>query len=104
MNAGWAVAGALAGLLAGAALRGVIVRLSVPAGELPRTTCPRCDAPLPRVTTIRCAACHARLGPIPLLELACAITVGAVAGRFAGTPEVAAYCVLGALGVALSTI
>lgn len=104
MNAGWAVAGALAGLLAGAALRGVVVRLSVPVGELRRTTCPRCDAPLPRVTAFRCAVCRAPLGPVPLLELACAATVGALAGRFAGTPEVAAYCVLGALGVALAAI
>jgi len=104
MNAGWAVAGALAGLLAGAALRGVVVRLAVPAGELPRTTCPRCDAPLAQVIATRCAACRARLGPVPLLELACAVTVGAIAGRFAGTPEVAAYCVLGALGVALAAI
>lgn len=104
MNAGWAIAGAMAGLLVGAALRGVVVRLSVPAGELPRTTCPRCDAPLPRVTAIRCAQCRGLLGPIPLLELACAITVGTLAGRFAGTPEVAAFCVLGALGVALAAI
>lgn len=104
MNAGWAIVGALAGLLVGTALRGVVVRLSVPAGELPRTTCPRCSAPLPRVTAIRCTACRARLGPIPVLELACATTVGALAGRFAGTPEVAGYCVLGALGIALAAI
>jgi leader peptidase (prepilin peptidase)/N-methyltransferase len=86
------------------ALRGVVVRLSVPIGELLRTTCPRCDAPLPQVTAIHCAVCRARLGPLPLLELACAVTVGALAGRFAGTPEVAGYCVLGALGVALAAI
>jgi|SRR5215469_15619585 len=104
MNAAWAVAGAFAGLLAGAALRGVVVRLAVPAGELPRNSCPKCDAPLPWVTAIRCVGCRGRLGPIPLLELASATTVGAVAGRFAGTPEVAAYCVLGALGVALAAI
>jgi leader peptidase (prepilin peptidase)/N-methyltransferase len=104
MNAGWAAAGAIAGLLVGPALRGVVVRLSVPAGEPPRATCPRCGAPLPRVTAIRCAGCRTRLGPIPFLELACAATVGALAWRFAGTPEVVAYCVLGALGVALAAI
>ena len=104
MNTGWAIVGAFAGLLVGMALRGVVLRLAVPAGEPPRTTCPKCDAPLPHVSAIRCAACRARLGPIPLLELACAATVGALAGRFAGTPEVAAYCVLGALGVALAAI
>jgi leader peptidase (prepilin peptidase)/N-methyltransferase len=104
MNPGWTVAGALAGLLAGVALRGVVVRLSVPAGEPPRTTCSGCGAPLPRISAIRCSACRARLGPIPLLELASAAAVGALAGRFAGTPEVAAFCVLGALGVALAAI
>jgi leader peptidase (prepilin peptidase)/N-methyltransferase len=104
MNPGWTIAGAGAGLLAGAALRGVVVRLSVPAGEPARTTCPRCAAPLPRLTTVRCAGCRARLGPLPLLELACAGVVGTLAGRFAGTPEVAAFCVLGALGIALAAI
>jgi leader peptidase (prepilin peptidase)/N-methyltransferase len=34
----------------------------------------------------------------------CAVAVGALAGRFAGTPEVAAFCVLGAVGVALAAI
>jgi leader peptidase (prepilin peptidase) / N-methyltransferase len=104
MNVGWAIAGAIAGLLAGVTLRGVVVRLSVPAGEVPRTTCPRCAAPLPRIAAIRCAGCGARLGPMPLLELACAVVVAALAGRFAGTPEVAAFCVLGALGIALAAI
>jgi leader peptidase (prepilin peptidase)/N-methyltransferase len=104
MNVGWTVAGAIAGLLAGVTLRGVVVRLSVPAGEVPRTTCPRCAAPLPRVAAIRCAGCRTRLGPLPLLELACGAVVAALAGRFAGAPEVAAFCVLGALGIALAAI
>jgi leader peptidase (prepilin peptidase)/N-methyltransferase len=104
MNAGWAAAGALAGLLIGAALRGIVVRLSVPAGEPARATCPRCGAPLPRLAAVRCASCREPLGPFPLLELTCAAAVGALAWRFAGTPEVAAYCVLGALGVALAAI
>lgn len=104
MNIGWAVAGAITGLLAGVALRGVVVRLAVPAGEPPRDACPRCAAPLPRLTTSRCRHCRSRLGPLPLLELASAATVGALAGRFAGTPEVAAFCALGALGIALAAI
>lgn len=104
MNAGWAAAGALAGLLVGAALRGIVVRLSVPAGEPARGTCPRCGEPLPQLAAVRCASCRTRLGPFPLLELTCAVAVGALAWRFAGTPEVAAYCVLGALGVALAAI
>jgi leader peptidase (prepilin peptidase)/N-methyltransferase len=104
MNVGWAIAGAIAGLLAGATLRGVVVRLSVPQGEVPRTTCPRCGVALPRIAALRCAGCRARFGPVPLLELACAAVVAALAGRFAGTPEVAAFCVLGALGIALAAI
>jgi leader peptidase (prepilin peptidase) / N-methyltransferase len=104
MNIGWALAGAFAGLAAGIALRGIVVRLSVPSGEPPRDTCPQCDSPLPRLAAVRCTTCRARLGPFPLLELTCAATVGALAWRFAGTPEVAAFCVLGALGVALAAI
>jgi leader peptidase (prepilin peptidase) / N-methyltransferase len=104
MNLGWAIAGALAGLLAGAALRGIVLRLAVPTGEPPRRTCVRCAAPLPRLTALRCVRCHARLGSFPLLELTSAAAVGALAWRFAGTPEAAAFCVLGALGVALAAI
>jgi len=104
MNAGWAVAGAVAGLLVGVPMRGVVVRLSVPAGEPARATCPRCSAPLPRLAAVRCGSCRAPLGPFPLLELTCGATVCALAWRFAGTPEVAAYCVLGVLGVALAAI
>jgi leader peptidase (prepilin peptidase) / N-methyltransferase len=103
MNLGWAAAGAIAGLLAGGALRGVVVRLSVPAGEPTRSACPRCAAPLP-VIAVRCASCRRRLGPPWVLEIMSAVTVAALAGRFAGTPEVAAFCVLGALGVALAAI
>jgi leader peptidase (prepilin peptidase)/N-methyltransferase len=104
MNLGWTIAGAVVGLLAGAALHGVVIRLSVPFGEPIRTTCPRCAAPLPRLIAFRCAACHSRLGPFPLLELVSGAAVGALAGRFAGTPEVAAFCVLGAVGIALAAI
>jgi leader peptidase (prepilin peptidase) / N-methyltransferase len=104
MNLGWTIAGAVAGLVAGGALRGTVVRLSVPSGEPVRTTCPRCSAQLRRIVAVRCADCHARLGPFPLLELASAAAVGALAGRFAGTPEVAAFCVLGAVGIALAAI
>jgi leader peptidase (prepilin peptidase) / N-methyltransferase len=104
MNLGWTIAGTAAGLLAGAALSGQVVRLSVASGEPPRTTCPACAAPLPRFAAVRCAGCHGLLGHFPVLELASGVAVGALAGRFAGTPEVAAFCVLGAVGVALADI
>jgi leader peptidase (prepilin peptidase)/N-methyltransferase len=104
MNVSWTIAGAVVGLLAGAVLRGAVVRLSVLSGEPLRTTCPQCGAPLPGPVAVRCAGCHSRLGPFPLLELASAAAVGALAGRFAGTPEVAAFCLLGAVGIALAAI
>jgi leader peptidase (prepilin peptidase)/N-methyltransferase len=104
MNPGWTIAGVVAGLLAGAALRGAAVRLSVPSGEPIRTTCPRCSSLLPRLVASRCADCRVRLGAFPLPELVTGAAVGALAGRFAGTPEVAAFSVLGAVGVALAAI
>src|SRR5215472_13133267 len=104
MNLGWTIAGAIVGLLAGAALHGAVVRLSVPVGEPQRTTCPGCAAPLPRLLAFRCVGCGSRLGPFPLLELASGAAVGALAGRFANTPEVAAFCVLGVVGIALAAI
>jgi leader peptidase (prepilin peptidase) / N-methyltransferase len=104
MNLSWTIAGAVAGLLAGTVLRGVVVRLSVPAGQPMRNTCPQCACPLPRVTAPRCASCRTPLGSFPLLELACAAAVALLAWRFADTPEVAAFCLFGALGVALAAI
>src|SRR5215472_15834487 len=79
MNLGWTIAGAVLGLLAGAALHGAVVRLSVPVGEPQRTTCPGCAAPLPRLLAFRCVGCGSRLGPFPLLELASGAAVGALA-------------------------
>ena len=45
MNPIWAAAGAVVGLLAGAALRGTVFRLSVASGDPERIACPRCSAP-----------------------------------------------------------
>lgn len=82
---------ALAGLAAGALLRGVIVRRSVPPGEPPRRTCPACgQQPLPAgprllalpAITGRCSGCRARTGPPPLaVELSTAVLLGALASR-----------------------
>ncbi len=104
MNLGWTIAGAVSGLLAGALLRGVVVRLSVPAGQPMRNTCPQCAAPLPRLAAPRCASCRTPLGSFPLLELTSGAVVAALAWRFAGTPEVVAFCAVAALGVALAAI
>ena len=100
----WAGVGVAAGVLIGSALRGTAFRLSVPSGEPPRTTCPRCATPLPRRLPIRCRCCRSRLGTPLALELATAAVLALLLGRFGGQPDVVAFCYLGALGVSLAAI
>lgn len=104
MNLAWAAAGAAAGLLAGAALRGIVFRLSVPSGEPPRATCRRCAAPLRRWLVLRCASCGASLGLPVALEIATAAVLALMLGRLGGHPDAIAFCFFGALGVALAAI
>jgi leader peptidase (prepilin peptidase)/N-methyltransferase len=83
------VAAALAGLAAGAVLRAMIVRRSVPTGQPPRRTCPACgQQPLPagarlltvRAVTGRCDGCGAHAGPPPLaVEISAAVLLAALA-------------------------
>jgi leader peptidase (prepilin peptidase)/N-methyltransferase len=104
MNLVWAGAGAVVGLLAGAAFRGAVFQLSVASGDPARTACPHCTAPVRRWPGIRCGQCGCSLG-IPLaLELATAAVLALLLGRFAGQPDVVAFAFLGALGVALAAI
>jgi leader peptidase (prepilin peptidase)/N-methyltransferase len=104
MNVAWAAGGALAGLAIGAALRGVVFRLSVPSGDPDRTKCPHCAAPVRPWLTLRCRQCGGYLGIPLVLELATAAVLALLLGRFAGRPSVAAFGFLGALGVALAAI
>ena len=104
MNLVWAVAGAVIGLLAGAAFRGAVFQLSVASGDPARTTCPRCAAPVRRWPGVRCGQCGCSLGPPLALELATAAVLALMLGRFAGQPDVVAFAFLGALGVALAAI
>ena len=104
MDLAWVAVGVAAGGLAGAALRGTVFRLSVPAGDPPRTTCPRCVSPAPRWLPLRCTRCRSRLGPPLVLELATAAVLALLLGRFGGQPAMVAFCYLGALGVALAAI
>lgn len=104
MDLAWAAVGVAAGGLAGAALRGTVFRLSVPAGDPPRTTCPRCASRAPRWLPLRCTRCRSRLGPPLVLELATAAVLALLLGRFGGQPAMVAFCYLGALGVALAAI
>jgi leader peptidase (prepilin peptidase)/N-methyltransferase len=104
MNPMWAGAGAIAGLLAGATLRGTVFRLSVASGSPERTSCPSCEAPVRRWAVIRCGRCGSSLGTPLMLELATAGVLALLFGRFAGQPDVVAFGFVGALGVALAAI
>lgn len=102
MNPLWATVGAVAGLIAGAALRNPVFRLAVPPGAPDRTACQRCAAPLRRWPAIRCRRCGASLGRPAVLEFATAIVLALLLGRFGGRPETLAFAYLGAIGVALA--
>ena len=104
MNLMWAVAGAVLGLLAGAALRSTVFRLSVAPGEPERTACPRCQKPVPQRLAVRCAQCRTSLGTPLALELSTAIVLALLLGRFGGQPDVVAFGFFGVLGVALTAI
>ena len=104
MNLVWAAAGAVIGLLAGAALRGTVFRLSVVSGDPERTTCPCCTALVRRWAVVRCGRCGSSLGTPLVLELATAAVLALLLGRFAGQPDVAAFAFVGALGVALAAV
>lgn len=104
MNLAWAAAGGVAGLVAGAMLRGPVFRLSVAHGEEERTACSRCATPLRRWLVIRCGHCGGSVGRPATLELLTAAVLALLLGRFARQPDVFAFAFLGVLGVALSAI
>jgi leader peptidase (prepilin peptidase) / N-methyltransferase len=104
MNPMWAAAGAVVGLLAGAALRGTVFRLSVASGEPERTACPHCSTPARRWLAIRCGHCGSSLGTPLALELCTAGVLALLLGRFGGQPVVVAFGFFGVLGVALAAI
>jgi leader peptidase (prepilin peptidase) / N-methyltransferase len=104
MNVMWAAAGAVLGLLAGAALRATVFRLSVVPGAPERTTCPHCDGPMRRRVAVRCAQCGSSLGTPLALELGSAVVLALVLGRFGGQADVVAFGFFGVLGVALAAI
>ncbi|HEY0486272.1 MAG TPA: prepilin peptidase [Mycobacteriales bacterium] len=107
---------ALLGLLVGSFLNVVIWR--VPRGESvvrPPSACPSCGMrlrPYDNVPVLswlvlraRCRGCGGRISArYPLVELATAALFGLLAARFGLSVELAAFLVLGALGVALAVI
>jgi leader peptidase (prepilin peptidase) / N-methyltransferase len=104
MNLQWAAAGAVAGLLAGAALRATVFQLSVAGGEPAGRTCLRCGVSVGRWLAVQCAQCGGSLGAPLALELTTAAVLALLLGRFGGEPDMAAFGFLGALGVALAAI
>lgn len=104
MNLMWAAVGAVLGLLAGAALRSTVFRLSVASGDPERISCTRCSAPTGRPIAIRCVQCGSSLGTPLVLELATAGVLALLLGRFGGQPDAVAFGFFGVLGVALAGI
>lgn len=104
MNVLWAAAGAVAGLLAGAALRGTVFQLSVASGAPAGRTCLRCGAYVGRLLAVQCGHCGTSLGAPLALELTTAAVLALLLGRFGGQPDMAAFGFFGALGVALAAI
>jgi leader peptidase (prepilin peptidase)/N-methyltransferase len=104
MNPMWAAAGAVMGLLAGAALNSTVFKLSVASGYPERIACPRCSAPTRRRLALRCGQCGTSLGTPLALELSTAAVLALLLGRFGGQPDVVAFGFFGVLGVALAAI
>lgn len=104
MNLVWAAAGAVVGLPAGSVMRGPVFRLSVPSGEPDQTTCRECAAPAPRWLALRCGQCGHRFGVPAAMELVTATVLALLLARFGVQPQMVAFALLGALGVALATI
>jgi leader peptidase (prepilin peptidase)/N-methyltransferase len=105
MNPIWAATGALLGLLAGAAIRGTVFRLSVASGDPQRIACLRCSAPAAQNRfALRCGRCGHSLGTPLALELSTAGVLALLLGRFGGQPDVLPFGFFGVLGVALAAI
>src|SRR5262245_26440775 len=104
MNLIWASAGAVTGLLAGAAFRATVFRFSAAAGEQGAGDCRRCGSPTRRWLAVRCGRCSASLGVPLVLELTTAVVLALLLGRFGGEPDMVAFGFFGALGVALAAI
>lgn len=104
MDLVWAAGGTMAGLVAGAMLRGPVFMLSVPRGGPARAACLRCATPLRRWLALRCGHCGASLGRPATLEVFTAAVLALLLGRFARQPDAVAFAFLGVLGVALAAI
>jgi leader peptidase (prepilin peptidase) / N-methyltransferase len=104
MEVMWAAASAAAGLVAGLALRGEVVRLSVRGGEPDESSCAACAAPLPQRLAFACGNCGQWFGPPLAIEITSAAVIALLLAKFGGQPAVAAFAYLAVIGVALSQV
>jgi leader peptidase (prepilin peptidase) / N-methyltransferase len=109
MNLTWvasaiAATSAVAGIVGGLALRGEVVRLSVPVGEPEQVGCPRCAAWLPCRPALLCEHCGGWIGTPLAFEVATASVVGLLVAKFWSQAAIAAFVYLGVVGVALAQI
>jgi leader peptidase (prepilin peptidase) / N-methyltransferase len=114
MNWPLAAALAVAGLVIGWCLPGVVFRHAVPADAPAATACPGCGRDVPAAGRVprpagfpsgRCPGCRARLGPPPTaVALVTAVLFGALAGRVHPGLVLAAGCWLATCCVALAWI
>jgi leader peptidase (prepilin peptidase) / N-methyltransferase len=104
MNPIWAAAGGVIGLVAGAAIRGTVFKLSVPSGDPGRIACPRCAAPTRGRLARQCGQCRSSLGTPFVLEISTGVVLALLLGRFGGQADVVAFGFFGVVGVALAAI
>jgi len=104
MDLAWAAAGGVAGLPAGTLLRGPVFAMSVRSGEPDRLVCQNCGDPAPAWIALSCTYCRSRFCTPAAMELMTAAVLAVLAARFGAQPAIAAFILLGALGVALAVI
>jgi leader peptidase (prepilin peptidase)/N-methyltransferase len=101
------IGSALVGAVVGAVTPLPAYRRSVEFGEQPRSTCEKCDSPLPPATSFstRCGGCGARLGPSRLWTIPVgAVSFGLLAAIIADPFVLAAALILAGLALPLAAI
>ncbi|AHH98727.1 prepilin peptidase [Kutzneria albida] len=104
---------AIIGVLAGMGVRPIAFALSVPTGQPPRTSCPRCHALVLRrerravvaVLVGRCRSCRTRIGvPPAMVEVVLGVVFALLACRQSGVWVALACCWLAAQGAAVALV
>jgi leader peptidase (prepilin peptidase)/N-methyltransferase len=110
----WLAVGAVIGAAAGPVVRAAIFFFSVPTDAEWRVACPECDSVLVGSgwrlfvsalrPSARCPRCGTRVGPPVAVELACAASVGLLAGLLGPHPATVAFAWAALVGVALAFV